>query len=153
MTAANDHYCPTVTPAEARRLRAWAWAVPGGMALCAAGLVGAVFSIPAFDEGALVASVVVLLIGAAVATLGAMLGALPHRYRVGPPVEDANPDGGGGTWKAPQPVPAPSGVGRTPGLGGRDGWDGAPGGDPEWWPAFEPVLAGWLREGATEQTR
>ncbi len=136
-----------VSEAEARRLKAWSWAVPVGMGLCAAGLVGAVVTIPAFDEGGLVASVVVLLFGATAACLGAMYGALPGRYEVAWPADQVDPDDGGGTWEAPEPSRTPPGVGKPPSPGSGVGED------PEWWSAFEPVLAGWLSEGATEAMR
>jgi hypothetical protein len=148
MTQAWDR-CKIVSEAEARRLKAWAWAVPVGMGLCALGFVGAVVTIPAFDEGGLVASVIVLLVGATVACLGAMYGALPGRYDVARPEGEVDPndDDGGGPWKVPDPTRTPPSLGEPPSPGG--GVDT----DPEWWPAFEPVLAGWLREGAIEGSR
>ncbi|MGH9128682.1 MAG: hypothetical protein ACRDY2_06895 [Acidimicrobiales bacterium] len=145
--------CRAAADGRTRRANAWAWAVPGGMGLAAAGFVGAVVTIGLYDEAGVIASVVVLAVGGLVACLGAMYGTIDRPLVVGRHVGEVDPGDGGGTWTPPAPAWTPPSVGEQPSSSGPASPGSGVGEDPAWWPAFEPVLAGWLREGASEETR
>lgn len=139
----NCDTCRERASKRTRRSMAWGWAVPIGLAIFAAGFVGSAIMINAQDQLGVTLSVVVIIVGALIACTGGMLGTIPRYVRAAQPDHDVDGDGNGGSrWVAPEPSqPPPDNREFPPELG-----EG-----PEWWPAFEPVLAGWLAEGAAEK--
>lgn len=132
---------------------AWLKGIPAGLAMFTAGFIGSALAVDARAQAAMLASVGVIVIGAAL-TLGGITGGAIPRYMSRSPGRGVpgrgGGDGGDGGLRSPEPIPeatreatreatvAPVEVEQPP----------IPDDEPAWQPVLVPAPDRWLPEAA-----